>query len=191
MGRQLVAGSTLVLLCVGVMQGAEPSRLSTRFLFVQANATAPPPVAIGEDESLQASIQWRRLTMLDEHGQIPPNARYQANLLRRSHLTGSSSNGSRISPQGSISPTTWVSRGPQNVGGRTRSLLIDPTNTNVLYAGAASGGVWKSTDGGTTWAPLSDFIANINIQTMVMDPLDHNTIYAGTGESTYSDGLPG
>ncbi len=60
-----------------------------------------------------------------------------------------------------------------------------------------SGGVWKSVNGGTTWTPLSDFIANINIATMVMDPLDHNTIYVGTGEPSYSfqgfnqNGLPG
>ncbi len=66
----------------------------------------------------------------------------------------------------------------------------------MLYAGSVSGGVWKSVNGGTTWTPL-DFIANINISTMVMDPLDHNTIYAGTGEAGYSfqgfdqNGLPG
>jgi len=40
--------------------------------------------------------------------------------------------------------------------GRTTALAIDPTNTQVIYAGAAEGGVWKTTNGGTTWTPLTD-----------------------------------
>jgi photosystem II stability/assembly factor-like uncharacterized protein len=135
--------------------------------------------------------------MVDEHGRIPPGARYAANAERRSHQQQHGKSGMFVMNRtGSIAPTTWVSRGPQNCGGRTRSLLIDPTNTNTLYAGSASGGIWKSTNGGATWVPLDDFMANINIFTMVMDPLHPNILYAGTGESlssisAYGDGLPG
>src|SRR5262249_50339692 len=50
----------------------------------------------------------------------------------------------------------WIPLGPGNVGGRTRALLIHPTNPNTMYAGSVAGGVWKSTDGGATWNPLND-----------------------------------
>jgi uncharacterized protein (TIGR03437 family) len=79
----------------------------------------------------------------------------------------------------------WNSLGPGNIGGRTRSLLINPANPKIMYAGAVSGGVWKSVDAGQTWTPLTDLTPTIFIGTMIFDPADpaFNTIYAGTGES--------
>ena len=58
---------------------------------------------------------------------------------------------------------TWQSIGPGNVGGRTRALLIDPTNPDVMYAAAVAGGIWKTTNAGATWLPLNDFLANIEV----------------------------
>ncbi|HKG47335.1 MAG TPA: Ig-like domain-containing protein [Pyrinomonadaceae bacterium] len=87
---------------------------------------------------------------------------------------------------------TWQSLGPGNVGGRTRSLLINPTDANVMYAAAAAGGIWKTTDGGSSWAPLNDFLANIAVTSMAFDPSNPNTIYAGTGEGVFNaDGVRG
>src|SRR5437763_4353554 len=77
---------------------------------------------------------------------------------------------------------TWQPLGPGNVGGRTRSLLINPTDPNIMYAGSVGGGVWKTTDGGASWNPLTDLLASIGISAMAMDPQDPNTLYAGTGE---------
>lgn len=81
---------------------------------------------------------------------------------------------------------TWKSLGPGNVGGRTRALLIDPNNTDVMYAGAVAGGVWKTTNGGTSWNALDDFMANIAVTTLAFDPTNTNTIYAGTGEGFFN-----
>lgn len=77
----------------------------------------------------------------------------------------------------------WNALGPGNIGGRTRSLVINPKSPNIMYAGAVTGGVWKSTDSGTTWNPITDLTPSIYIGSMIMDPADPNTIYAGTGES--------
>ena len=77
---------------------------------------------------------------------------------------------------------TWTSLGPGNIGGRTRSLLINPTNPNVMYAGAVAGGVWRTTDSGATWFPLTDLAANLAVSSLAMDPNDASVIYAGTGE---------
>ena len=80
----------------------------------------------------------------------------------------------------------WQSLGPGNVGGRTRSLIIDPVNPDVMYAAAVAGGIWKTTNGGNTWAPLDDFLANIAVSCMAIDPSNPNILYAGTGEGVFN-----
>ncbi len=52
--------------------------------------------------------------------------------------------------------TTWQSRGPWNVGGRTRAMAIDVKNQNHIIAGAVSGGIWQSMDAGDTWTRVSN-----------------------------------
>lgn len=83
----------------------------------------------------------------------------------------------------------WL--GPDNFAGRIRSVLIHPNNANIIYAGAATGGVWKSTNGGQTWASLDDFMPTQVIGSLAMAPADSNTIYAGTGEifTFFAEGL--
>ncbi len=88
-----------------------------------------------------------------------------------------------------LSGGSWTSLGPGNVGGRTRSLVINPQNPNIMYAGAVTGGVWKTTDGGNSWTALTDMLPVLNIGALVMDPNDSNTLYAGTGE--YYKAFPG
>ncbi|HJT67963.1 MAG TPA: hypothetical protein VJ749_16005, partial [Pyrinomonadaceae bacterium] len=87
---------------------------------------------------------------------------------------------------------TWQSIGPGNVGGRTRALVIDPVDPDVMYSAGVAGGVWKTTNAGSSWTPLNDFLANIAVTVLAMDPNDHNTLYAGTGEGFFNaDGVRG
>ncbi|MBI3932510.1 MAG: hypothetical protein HY317_03785, partial [Acidobacteria bacterium] len=83
---------------------------------------------------------------------------------------------------------TWGALGPGNIGGRTRGLVIDPGNPNVMYAGGVSGGVWKTTNGGTSWAALNDLMGNLSIATLAMSPFASQTILAGTGEGFFFRG---
>ncbi|HXV62485.1 MAG TPA: hypothetical protein VEK15_17425 [Vicinamibacteria bacterium] len=85
-----------------------------------------------------------------------------------------------------LSLDTWEELGPGNVGGRTRSILIDPSAPNIMYAAGVSGGIWKTVDGGANWAPLDDFLPNLAVSTMAMDPDDANVLYAGTGEGFFN-----
>jgi photosystem II stability/assembly factor-like uncharacterized protein len=78
---------------------------------------------------------------------------------------------------------TWKNLGPDNLGGRTHALVIDPTDANVIYAGGIGGGVWKTTDGGTSWHALTDTLSNVAISWLAMDPSDSSTLYAGTGDA--------
>lgn len=94
-----------------------------------------------------------------------------------------------------LSASQWVNIGPTStldtsggskVAGRVTALAIDPTNTNVIYLGGAQGGVWKSTDAGVNWTPLTDNRESLAIGSIVLDPQNHNTIYAGTGEENFN-----
>ena len=61
-----------------------------------------------------------------------------------------------------------------------------------MYAAGVAGGIWKTTDAGSSWTPLNDFLANIAVTVLAMDPADHNTLYAGTGEGFFNaDGVRG
>ncbi len=79
---------------------------------------------------------------------------------------------------------TWESLGPGNVGGRTRGLVVHPNDSNTMWVGAATGGVWKTTDGGNSWTPTTDFAPVLSINSLVIDPSNPDTLYAGTGEQT-------
>ncbi len=91
----------------------------------------------------------------------------------------------------SVNAISWTSVGPTNIAGRMRSIAID-TLHHILYAGSVSGGIWKSTDAGGSWNPLTDLANNLVIGCLSLDPTNPNIIYAGTGEGYYNiDALRG
>jgi hypothetical protein len=95
-------------------------------------------------------------------------------------------------PVAGIDRGNWTWLGPGNIGGRVRSLVIDPTSTNVMFAGGVAGGLFKTTTGGASWSPVDDFMANLAVSTIVMQPGLPTTMYAGTGEGFYNaDGIRG
>ncbi|HEV3082674.1 MAG TPA: autotransporter-associated beta strand repeat-containing protein, partial [Gemmataceae bacterium] len=80
---------------------------------------------------------------------------------------------------------------PGPASGRIVAIAADPHNAKVYYIAAASGGVWKTKNGGITWVPLTDNVPGQEFQDMFMGaiaiaPSDTNTIYAGTGEPDFS-----
>lgn len=79
---------------------------------------------------------------------------------------------------------TWEELGPDNMGGRTRALLFDNRDESgkTIYAGSVTGGIFKSTNGGSTWAKVNNTsgTACLNVTSMVQDA--SGNIYVGTGE---------
>ena len=67
-------------------------------------------------------------------------------------------------------------------------IVFDPTNSSVIYAAGVAGGIFKSTDGGTSWIPTDDLMLNLAVCALVIDPTNPNVLYAGTGEG-YGAGI--
>jgi photosystem II stability/assembly factor-like uncharacterized protein len=119
------------------------------------------------------AVRFRRLQLKDEKGFIPPDGLEKA----RQHVKQM-----RVARQGSVRPDSWLWRGPGNIGGRIRTIVIHPTNTTNMWLGSVGGGIWRTTDGGDSWWPVDDFLANLAVSTMVINPADTTIMYAGTGE---------
>ena len=102
---------------------------------------------------------------------------------------------------GAVNGTAWKAIGPSPItekgcctsivfdaNGRINSIAVDPANSNVIYLGSAGGGIWRSADGGLTWAPLTDQEASLGIGTpraIAIDPANSNIIYAGTSSYAF------
>ena len=87
---------------------------------------------------------------------------------------------------GLLSSFRWRSIGPAVASGRIADIAIDPTDRSTWYVAASSGGVWKTTNAGTTWDPIFDDYGSYSIGAIALDPGDHLTLWVGTGENNGS-----
>ncbi|NUM32124.1 MAG: T9SS type A sorting domain-containing protein [Bacteroidetes bacterium] len=78
-------------------------------------------------------------------------------------------------------PLSWQESGPDNIGGRCRTILIDRNNPNVLYAAGVSGGIFKSTNAGASWTTIDDGMPTLAFQSSCQTV--DGTIYFGSGEN--------
>ncbi len=125
-------------------------------------------------------------------GRIPTGARLKAinalHVLERSHaaqrapgaLAAGASAWTLIGPQPTDQNLPYVS------SGRVNAVAVDPRDNNTVYIGAAEGGVWKTSDGGATWTPLTDQQASLATGAIALDPSNPDTVYVGTGEDNSS-----
>ncbi len=80
----------------------------------------------------------------------------------------------------------WEQAGPTNVGGRISDIEYAPSNPDIVYAAAATGGVYRSEDEGFTWSPIFDDRAVLTIGDLAVHPTDPDVIWVGTGEANGS-----
>lgn len=92
----------------------------------------------------------------------------------------------------------WSHIGPYNGNtlegiGRVNCIEFHPENSNIIFVGAPAGGVWKSTDGGSSWSTNTDLLPNLGVSDIAIDPHHPDTMYIATGDrdaaDTYSIGL--
>ena len=88
-----------------------------------------------------------------------------------------------FNPRARTTSTNFDIRGPFNVGGRTRAIGVDARNNSIMMIGGASGGLYRTTDGGTNWTLVSNVQANPSITDIAQDPTAQDTWYYTTGEA--------
>jgi photosystem II stability/assembly factor-like uncharacterized protein len=116
------------------------------------------------------------------HGDIDP-AGYRL-ALSQAEAKSKEADQLRLSGQkNALLTADWQQAGPDNIGGRVTDLAVHPTDANVCYAAMATGGVFKTIDGGTTWTPIFDRGDVITVGDVTLDPQQPETIYVGTGEA--------
>jgi len=149
---------------------------------LEAQSTAPwrqfdeTESGIGTDEDPFARLRYRWMRLRDpETGRIPDGIRAKELAFAK---------GLKQTPRPKA--TSWAPRGPANVGGRSRAVSYDRTDTSgeTILAAGVSGGMWRTTDGGQTWTRTFTKSQRPNVTTVVQDPRSGkgDVWYAGTGE---------
>ena len=94
-----------------------------------------------------------------------------------------------------VSALRFRSIGPALMSGRISDIAVDPVRRSTWYVAAASGGVWKTVNAGTTWTPIFDSYGSYSVGCVAVDPNNRHVVWVGTGENNsqrsvgYGDGL--
>ena len=96
---------------------------------------------------------------------------------------GQRTNGSTSRLAKAIEGLELRSIGPAFMGGRIADIAVDPRRPSTWYVAAGSGGVWKTTNAGTTWTPIFDDQPSFSIGCVTLDPSRPDTVWVGTGEA--------
>jgi hypothetical protein len=139
----------------------------------------------GEEEQIRLREEWFRTSRGLDKVERPDLLRAQA--VRELALAQA-----ERAPELERNGETWSSLGPVTmtmlnwtmgrVSGRVAAFAVHPTNENVLYLGGASGGVWRTTNGGTSWTPVLDSAGTLTIGAITVQPTNGNVVWVGTGE---------
>src|SRR6202795_5363871 len=101
----------------------------------------------------------------------------------------------QASPADKLKNLEFREIGPATMGGRIDDFAVVESNPNIVFVGVASGGVWKTTNNGTTWQPVFDKEGVSTIGDIAIAPSDPSVVWVGTGEpnnrqsSSWGDGI--
>lgn len=131
-----------------------------------------------EAEDIQGRVDWLRFRRTYPYSYLPKNARVNAwkAVTRRKPEPG----------------VRWRLIGPQpissekgTVSGRINAIAVSPANKSLILIGSATGGIWRSQNGGRTFAPVSDNRADLAVGSIAFSKRRPNIIYAGMGDPIY------
>jgi len=157
---------------------------------------SPTEADLSETEAIQAAMDWFYAPRVLPGTRIPAMARlsalHQAQAIGRTVPRATTAAWTNLGPQpvDSADPTyndpsngSVYPNGFHDVSGRVTALAVSRANANVVYLGAADGGVWKTTDGGATWTPIGDQLDSLSIGAIAISPKSPQTVWVGTGEA--------
>ena len=129
----------------------------------------------GKDDNPYAAADYRYKMIVGNNKDVDPvqSRRTAIDYIKENLTYNNSLSKSKIN--------SWSTIGPGNIGGRIRSIVVNSSNPDQIVLGSVSGGIWKSTDGGSSWTPKLDSQDPIAIGSMVL--VGSTDIYAGSGEA--------
>src|ERR1043166_4220592 len=167
------------------------SRATVLILLLLANAEARAQQiqAVQRGDDPAGALQYFRTFRANPDGRIPVGARNAA-LAEMKRRWPAVRHGATLSTTPNFDAShQWVPLGPTPINsfgliasGRLNAIAVDPNDPQRIFIGAAQGGVWRTTDGGTNWTPLTDSQCSLAMGSIALDPTNSNVIYAGTGE---------
>ena len=114
-------------------------------------------------------------------GYVPSERLFQAEKMAARMRTA------RTTREQNLDALTWIERGPNNMAGRSRSLIIDKADAtgNTVLVGSVSGGLWRTTNfkaATPTWTQVASLSSNLAVTSLAQHPVTPSIMYAGTGE---------
>ena len=169
---------------------------SANFFDVQANfyeEFGDEPGSKGSGWKQFKRWEYYYMQRIDEQGNLPEEGSVLAEIKAyiESHpevknYSAGTGNWTELGPR--VKPANGT--GQPNGNGRLNCIAFHPTDANTIYVGAASGGFWRSTDAGATWAKSIDGLVRLGVSSIVVDPVDPMIIYIGTGDRD-ANNVPG
>src|ERR687895_19402 len=154
-----------ILIAIGAVSVTESESDGTARLQTGRTVVAANPVGAEE---------WMYLQRANADGSIPDAAVTQA--IAQSRAAGT----------GAATDQVWTELGPSNIGGRIRDVAVDPRTPGVVYAATGSGGLWRTTDGGATFAMAWPVHLPQSMGAVAVD--SQGVVWAGTGEVDHGGG---
>lgn len=129
--------------------------------------------------------EWYWENRVNEDGTFPEAGITERNW--QTYLRNNEANNNRMNTANwtSLGPTTTP--GGYNGLGRINCVAFHPTNTNIIWVGSPGGGLWKTTNGGTTWSTVTDMLPVLGVSSIVIHPTNPDIMYIATGDGNASD----
>jgi photosystem II stability/assembly factor-like uncharacterized protein len=137
-----------------------------------------------ESDDADRREDWFRFERAYPSGEIPPDARRRAWESRPGREKGDKALPLSLFAWTPIGPGPTEGFVPQwgVTSGRINAVAVHPTSPNVILVGASTGGIWRSADGGATFAPVSDSQVDLSVGAIAFAPSNPNVVYAGMGD---------
>ena len=157
----------------------------TSLLLAILSLALPSAATAQEEDQLLARIEYERLRLYSGRA-VDVAARMRIVREQAKALRAAGALGAPAFPWRSLGPEQVDDPWRGEVAGRVSAIAIHPRDPNILYVGAAQGGVWRSENRGVSWVPLTDHECSLAMGSIAIDPVDPRIIYAGTGEQHFS-----
>ncbi len=126
--------------------------------------------------------EWYMQGRVNENGEFPSNLYWKEYEKLEAQRKENTTKNVHWTPVGPFNIPLYIGYGIRVGNGRVDCIAFHPTDENTFLIGSPAGGLWKTEDGGTTWAPLTDHLPSIGVADIAYHPNNPDIIYLATGE---------